>query len=697
MKKSKILFILLVAIFSTVFSLRVNAATSFPNQITTSIVAWDPVVVNLGGGYTASVVKKHYSDGKVFCTLFKYKAPTGTCTAVDWNSDATENKKIAVAVGEMINETRNQSSNTDGTVDWETYLYSEMAINYFLYLNNGKNADNNVAAIQGAAKWAKISSNDKYKAIYAAGETAYKDYGNSRVEYSNPKITLSEDKSSVTATVELRCYDGSGNLTGCNANVRGALTLTGTTTNGQNINTTSASSSYRKTSNVYYLTYSYSLTNDTFKASDETTKNYITATFRTTNKSIYNSAQNYKCASNKQNVTPNLLVDVEDSKQATISTKTYYSAAPQVTCTLSIDKYNSTQGSSVKLKGASFELYADANKTDKVGAATTNANGSATFTGLEPGTYYLKETKAPTGFAINDEYADGKAVTLAVGENNTCATSLSIGNGPVTGGLVIKKVDDKNQFVVGAKIKVYTISSNTSASEDLEVTDADSEETAGTSKVNKNYTFNYLKFDANGNYDPNGEFDYFISNGSVNTITGLALGTTYYVVEDAVPENSSYAIKVGYDSQTIKEAKNYEIILVNITSEFKVSKQAIAGSEELPGAKLEIFFANGISTGWSWESTDKPQEIVGLADGDYILVETTAPDGYEKAESINFTIEDGKLKDDDDNILVMKDKEIVDVPDTFTTTNIVTMIVGLLLVTGGSVALAYEYKKRKTA
>ena len=45
----------------------------------------------------------------------------------------------------------------------------------------------------------------------------------------------------------------------------------------------------------------------------------------------------------------------------------------------------------------------------------------------------------------------------------------------------------------------------------------------------------------------------------------------------------------------------------------------------------------------------------------------------------------------------MKDKEIVDVPDTFTTTNIVTMIVGLLLVTGGSVALAYEYKKRKTA
>ena len=36
-----------------------------------------------------------------------------------------------------------------------------------------------------------------------------------------------------------------------------------------------------------------------------------------------------------------------------------------------------------------------------------------------------------------------------------------------------------------------------------------------------------------------------------------------------------------------------QIILVNITSEFKVSKQAIAGSEELPGAKLEIFFANG--------------------------------------------------------------------------------------------------------
>ena len=62
-----------------------------------------------------------------------------------------------------------------------------------------------------------------------------------------------------------------------------------------------------------------------------------------------------------------------------------------------------------------------------------------------------------------------------------------------------------------------------------------------------------------------------------------------------------------------------------------------------------------------------------------------------------FTIEDGKLKDDDDNTLVMKDATIVEVPDTFNIQNIIAMISGVVLVGLGTGVLFYETKKKKKA
>ena len=57
------------------------------------------------------------------------------------------------------------------------------------------------------------------------------------------------------------------------------------------------------------------------------------------------------------------------------------------------------------LPGAAFTLYA-ADKTTEVGKGETDANGMLTFTGLEAGTYYLLETKAPSGYIRSTEYIE---------------------------------------------------------------------------------------------------------------------------------------------------------------------------------------------------------------------------------------------------------------------------------------------------
>ena len=146
---------------------------------------------------------------------------------------------------------------------------------------------------------------------------------------------------------------------------------------------------------------------------------------------------------------------------------------------------------------------------------------------------------------------------------------------------------------------------------------------------------------------------------------------------------------------TISEDNSKNIItLTNTHSSIYVSKQSITSSKELPGAKLIITDAQGNEVA-NWTSTDKSQEIQGLSDGDYTLTELTAPQGYTLAESINFTIQDGKLKNDEDNTLVMKDATNVEVPDTFDIQNIIAMIAGLVLVGLGTGVLFYETKKKK--
>lgn len=95
------------------------------------------------------------------------------------------------------------------------------------------------------------------------------------------------------------------------------------------------------------------------------------------------------------------------------------------------------------------------------------------------------------------------------------------------------------------------------------------------------------------------------------------------------------------------------VILRDDITRVQISKVDIATGKELPGAELVIKDKDG-NTVTQWVSEDKPHYIEKLPAGEYALTEITAPNGYQLAESIAFTVlPTGELQ-----TVVMKDARI---------------------------------------
>ena len=111
--------------------------------------------------------------------------------------------------------------------------------------------------------------------------------------------------------------------------------------------------------------------------------------------------------------------------------------------TYAIDIYKYEQGNETKgLSGAVFALY----KADENGefvedadylvnnSITSGANGHIVIGGLDDGTYYLKETQAPSGYVCSDQELE---ITINEGSTTTEAVSVKFANSliPHTGGM----------------------------------------------------------------------------------------------------------------------------------------------------------------------------------------------------------------------------------------------------------------------
>ncbi len=131
----------------------------------------------------------------------------------------------------------------------------------------------------------------------------------------------------------------------------------------------------------------------------------------------------------------------------------------------------------------------------------------------------------------------------------------------------------------------------------------------------------------------------------------LDIGSIYCLREIAPLDG--YAGMEEHSFLLTQDGESKRITLYNQKTAVDISKQDLTGTQELPGARLELY--EGETRIETWVSGDKPHRIYGLTVGKaYTLRETLAPKGYAAAEEITFTVTDT----DEVQRIVMKDHRI---------------------------------------
>lgn len=143
--------------------------------------------------------------------------------------------------------------------------------------------------------------------------------------------------------------------------------------------------------------------------------------------------------------------------------------------------------------------------------------------------------------------------------------------------------------------------------------------------------------------DANGEAYYFHvdidGNETHHLASNLVAGESYTLSEVETPDKYTEAQPIEF---TVEDNGQNQIVsmLDILTDEVEISKKDATSKEELPGAKLKVTDKNGNVVD-EWISTNEPHMISGLIVGEeYTLTEIAAPNGYNFAEAITFTIDD---------------------------------------------------------
>lgn len=308
------------------------------------------------------------------------------------------------------------------------------------------------------------------------------------------------------------------------------------------------------------------------------------------------------------------------------------------------------------LENAFFGLF----KSDETAFTAENAyltdesdeDGNFGFTDIPYGEYIVKEIAAPTGFILSDEQ-----YPVVIAENGD-VVEITAENKAIT--VSISKEDLYGNELTGASMQLI---------------------------------------------DENGDIvDEWTSDGENHIITNIPAGG-YTLKEIAAPDGYVIATDISF---TIDEYGNVTVdgieanaftddgipcvTMVDDTTIVKISKQDMTTGTELPGATLQVIDKDG-NIVEEWVSTNEPHYIEAklIAGEKYTLREITAPDGYNTAEDIEFTVNaDGSVTE-----VVMKDTKIITTTPNVATGDTGKSPLGYIMMIAGLVLLTVSIFARK--
>ena len=154
------------------------------------------------------------------------------------------------------------------------------------------------------------------------------------------------------------------------------------------------------------------------------------------------------------------------------------------------------------------------------------------------------------------------------------------------------------------------------------------------------------------------EIESWVSDNEPHVIKGLPVGR-YTLVEITAP--SGYATAESVEFEVTNTAETQKVVMKDKQLVVEISKFIANTSEFLVGADLAVLDSDGNEI-VAWTTTDKAYSIACLPVGDYTLVERKAPNGYNTAESIQFSVKDTE----DIQKVTMYDTPRTDAPPTTT-------------------------------
>ncbi len=146
------------------------------------------------------------------------------------------------------------------------------------------------------------------------------------------------------------------------------------------------------------------------------------------------------------------------------------------------------------------------------------------------------------------------------------------------------------------------------------------------------------------------EIERWTTGDEPHIIFGLEAGETYTLTEVSAPDG--YTVAETAEFTVLSDGSVTEVVMVDAQTVTNIRKVDSESGNDLAGASLKITDSNG-ETVEEWVSDGTVHEILGLKAGEtYTLTEVSAPDGYDVAEAVEFTVSaDGSVE----NTVVMKD------------------------------------------